>query len=123
MLSDAIIKPSKICALSSAFFNSYWVRLTTTTCLKSTKLEIRLLRFNNSGRPSTRHMLFTENEVCKDVYLYSLFNTTFAMASRFISKTIRIPFLSDSSLKSEMPSIFLSLTKSAVFRMRSALFT
>ena len=37
MLSDAIISPSKICALSSAFLNSYFVLLTTTSCLCSTK--------------------------------------------------------------------------------------
>ena len=36
-LSDAIIKPSKICALSSAFFKSNFVLLTTTSCLCSTK--------------------------------------------------------------------------------------
>ena len=33
ILSEAIIKPSKICALSSAFFNSNFVLLTTTSCL------------------------------------------------------------------------------------------
>ena len=37
ILSDAIINPSKICARSSAFFNSYFVLLTITSCLWSTK--------------------------------------------------------------------------------------
>ena len=80
-------------------------------------------KFNKRGRPSTKQMLLTENEVCKAVNLYNLFNTTFAIASRLISNTIRIPFRSDSSLKSEIPSIFLSLTKSAIFLIISALFT
>ena len=123
MLSEAIIRPSKICALSSAFRSSYCVLLTTTSCLNSTKLEIMLFRFRSSGLPFTRHMLFTENEVCSDVYLNNLFNTTLAIASLLISKTIRIPFLSDSSRKSDIPSILLSLTRSAVFRIKSALFT
>ena len=118
-----MISPSNICALSSAFRSSNLVLLTTTSCLKSTKLEIKLFRFRSSGLPFTRHMLLTENEVCRAVYLYNLFNTTFAIASRFISKTMRIPFRSDSSLKSEIPSIFLSLTNSAVLRIKSALFT
>ncbi len=37
ILSEAIINPSKICALSSAFFSSNSVLLTTTSCLCSTK--------------------------------------------------------------------------------------
>ncbi len=37
ILSDAMINPSRMCARSSAFFNSNSVRRTTTSCLCSTK--------------------------------------------------------------------------------------
>ena len=123
ILSEAMINPSKICALSSAFRNSNVVLRTTTWCLKRMNCSMICCKFNKRGRPSTKHMLLTENEVCRAVNLYNLFNTTLAIASRLISKTIRIPFLSDSSLKSEIPSIFLSFTKSAIFLIISALFT
>jgi DNA gyrase subunit A len=42
---------------------------------------------------------------------------------RFSITTIRMPSLSDSSLRPEMPSIFLSLTNSAIFSSRRALLT
>ena len=41
----------------------------------------------------------------------------------FVSITIRIPSLSDSSRRSEIPSTFLSRTRSAIFSIRFALFT
>ena len=123
MLSEAMIKPSRICARSSAFLSSYFVLLTTTSCLKSTKYPIICLRFNSCGLPLTKLILFTENELCRAEYLYSLFKTTFGIASRFNSTTMRIPFLSDSSLRSDIPSIFLSLTSSAIFLIISALLT
>ena len=68
-------------------------------------------------------MLLTENEVCKDVYLNNLFKTTLGIASLLISYTILIPFLSDSSLISEIPTNLPSFTKAAVFCIISALFT
>ena len=37
ILSSAVFKPSSMCALASASFKSNSVRLTTTSCLKSTK--------------------------------------------------------------------------------------
>ena len=53
----------------------------------------------------------------------SLFNTIFALASLLSSTTMRIPSLFDSSLKSVIPSIFLSFTSSAIFSISLALFT
>ena len=122
-LSMAMSKPSRTWARFSACFSSYSVRRTTTSCLWSTKWRIMSLRFNNSGRPLTSAMLFTENELWSCVYLYSLLRTTLGTASRFKTYTIRIPLRSLSSRISEMPSSFLSLTNSAVFLIISALFT
>ena len=51
------------------------------------------------------------------MYLYSLFNTMFGIASRLRSKTIRSPCLPLSSLTSLIPSITLSFTKSTAFIM------
>ena len=84
---------------------------------------MRSFKFTISGRPFTKQILFTEKEVCREVNLYNLLSTTFEIASRFNSNTIRIPFLSDSSRISEIPSSFLSLTSSAAFLINSDLFT
>ena len=123
ILSEAMIKPSRICARSFALRRSNWVRRITTSCLCSTKYLIISLRFNVLGRPWTNATLFTPKEVCKAVILYSLFSTTLALASRFTSITIRIPSRSDSSFAFEIPSILLSLTRSAIYLISSALLT
>ena len=60
---------------------------------------------------------------CIFVCLNNRFKTTFGFASFFNSITILIPSLSDSSLKSEIPTIFLSLTKSAMLSISLALLT
>ena len=123
ILSEAIIKPSNICALSSAFLSSNLDLLITTSCRWSTKWTIKSFKFKTTGLPFTKAMLLTENEVCKDVYLNNLFKTTLGIASLLISYTILIPFLSDSSLISEIPTNLPSFTKAAVFCIISALFT
>ena len=121
--SEAIINPSRICALSSAFRSSNWVRRITTSCRWSTKWWIRSLRFSNLGRPCTKATLFTPKEDCKAVCFSNVFKTTLDMASFFTSITIRIPSRSDSSLILEIPSIFFSLIKSAIRDISSALLT
>ena len=55
--------------------------------------------------------------------LYNWFSTISGFAAVFNFITILIPSLSDSSLKSEIPVIFLSLTNSAIFINRFDLFT
>ena len=123
ILSEAIIKPSKICARSLALRKSYCVRRMTTSWRCSTKYLIKSLKFNIFGRPCTNAILFTPKDVCKEVILNNLFSTTLALASRLISTTIRIPSRSDSSLALEIPSIFFSLAKSAIDLINSALLT
>ena len=121
MWSTAIIKPSKICARSCAFFNSKRVRRVTTSMRCSMNAPTNCLRFSNIGRPFTSAMLFTANDDCRAVNLYSLLSTTCAFASRFTSITIRMSRF-DWSLMSAIPSIFLSLTNSAMF-FTNSLFT
>jgi len=60
-----------------------------------------------------RRMIPKDVSIC--VNLYRLLRTTMAMASRLISMTILIPSLSDSSLISDIPSIFLARTSPAIF--------
>ena len=59
ILSDAIISPSRICALCSAFLSSKVILLTTTSWRCSTKKWISCFKFNNWGRPLTKATLFT----------------------------------------------------------------
>ena len=55
--------------------------------------------------------------------MYSKFKTTFAFASLRKSMQILIPSRLEWSFRSVIPSIFLSLTSSATFEIRRALFT
>mmetsp|Transcript_12608 Transcript_12608/g.17980 ORF Transcript_12608/g.17980 Transcript_12608/m.17980 type:complete len:302 (+) Transcript_12608:1604-2509(+) len=66
---------------------------------------------------------FPENVDWSGVFLYRLFKTTVATASLLSSTTTRMPSLSDSSLRSAMPSIFFSFTSVAIFSMSAALLT
>ena len=67
--------------------------------------------------------MLTPKASCIGVCLKRLFSTLCGCASRFSSMTMRMPWRSDSSRRSAMPSIFLSLTRSAIFSSRAALFT
>ena len=67
--------------------------------------------------------MFMPNVSCSWVCLYRLFSTTSGTSPRRSSITTRMPDLSDSSRMSEMPSIFLSLTSSAIFSCSVRLFT
>ena len=67
--------------------------------------------------------MITPKVSCIFVCLNNKFKITFGLASLLSSITILIPSLSDSSLKSDIPVIFLSLTKSAIFSISLALLT
>ena len=123
ILSEAIIRPSKIWARSSAFFKSYFVRRITTSCLWSTNALIKSFRLSSLGRPFTNAILLTLKEDCNAVILYSLLSTTLEFASLFTSTTILMPWRSDSSFTFDMPSMRFSFTKSAIYLISSALFT
>ena len=123
MLSQAMIRPSKMWARSCAFFKSYFVRRMVTSCRCSTKYFTQSFRLNSRGRPFTKAIQFTENELCSAVILNNLFRMTFALASRFTSITMRIPCRPDSSLALLIPSIFPSFTNSAMYSISACLFT
>jgi hypothetical protein len=61
--------------------------------------------------------------VSSGVCAYRLFSTTSATSPRLSSMTTRMPSLSDSSRRSEMPSISLLRASSAMRSSRRALFT
>ena len=123
ILSQATMSASSIWARSCAFAKSNFVLRIVTSCLCSTKCLMQSLSVRSFGRPLTRAMQFTENELCNAVILNNLFKMTFAFASRLTSTTMRIPWRPDSSLTLVMPSIFFSVARSAIYFTRSALFT
>ena len=123
ILSHAMINPSRMCARSCAFFNSYFVRRIVTSWRCSTKYFTHSFNERIRGRPFTSAILLTENELCRAVILNSLFKMTLALASRFTSITMRIPCLPDSSLALEIPSNLPSFTKSAIYSISCALLT
>ena len=120
-LPNAIIKPAKIWALIFAFFKKKIVLLVTTSTLCSTNSFKTSYRLSSLGCLPTS--MFTPKVVASWVYLNRLFLTTSGFASRFNSITILIPSRSDSSRRSEIPSIFLSRTSSAIFSISIALLT
>ena len=122
-LSSAMRRPSRMWSRSSALRRSKIVRRVTTSRRWSRNTASASRRFRSLGRPSTIASRFTPKDSCIGVSLNSWFRITWAEASFFSSTTIRMPDRSDSSRKSEMPSIFFSLTSSAIRSMSRALFT
>ena len=124
MLSIAILKPSKMWALANALSNSNSVLLIITSFLCSIKCSKHCLNVKILGSPFTNANMIVPNESCNCVYLYNLFSTICAFVSLFNSiTTLTISSLSDSSLTSDMPSIFLSLANWFIAIIKLALFT
>ena len=76
-----------------------------------------------SGRPPFSAIMFAPKLDCSAVKRQSWFSTTSATASRLSSMTMRMPSRSDSSRRSEMPSMRFSRTSSAIFSISVALLT
>ena len=123
MWSRAIESPSRMCSRASAFRSRNRVRLVTTSFRKARNSSRSSLRFIVRGRFWTIASSCTPKEVCICVCLYRLLRTTSATASFFSSTTTRIPSRSDSSRRSEISSISLFRTSSAIRSMRRDLFT
>ncbi len=123
MLAKATINPSSTCPRSRAFRNSNKVRRVTTSRRWRTKASSICLRFKVRGWPSTKATTLMPNTFSICVCVYRLLIRTSGTSPRRSSITIRIPSLSDSSRSSVMPSIFLSLTSSAIFSIKRALLT
>ena len=75
------------------------------------------------GWPSASASILTPTVSCSWVKLYSWLSTTWALASRLSSTTMRMPSRSDSSRRSLICSIFLSFTRPAMLSISRALFT
>ena len=123
IFDKAIVNPSKICNFSFALLSSNKVLLVTTSILWDIKEFNICFKLTGWGLPSTKATIFIENDVLICVCVYKLLRITGRFSPFFNSITIRIPSLSDSSLNSDMPSIFLSLTSSAIFSISLALLT
>ena len=71
IFSTAVAIPIRICALSSVFFKSNFILLTTVFSLKSTNSEINSLRFRTFGLPFTIAKVLKPKEDSIEVSLYS----------------------------------------------------
>ena len=110
IFSTAVANPIKICARSSAFFKSNFTLLITVSSLNFKNSEINSLRFKIFGFLLTMARVLKPKELSIFVNLYSCLLTVSGSIAFLNSITTLIPSLLDSSLKSLMPSIFLSLT-------------
>ncbi len=122
-LANATARPSNTCARARALRSSNTVRRVTTSRRCRKKASRICFKFKRRGWPSIKATMFMPNVSCNCVCLYRLFKTISGTSPRFSSITTRMPDLSDSSRRSEIPSIFLSRTSSATFSTRFFLFT
>ncbi len=113
-LDSATARPSRMWPRSRAFFSSNTVRRVTTSRRWPTNASIMSFRFSRRGWLSTSATMFMPKLSCSWVCLNRLLSTTSGSSPRFNSTTTRMPSLSDSSRMSEMPSIFFSVTSSAM---------
>ena len=81
------------------------------------------MRLTSFGCPSTKTVKLIPNDCSNWVCAKRLFSKTSTESPFLTSMTTLKPSLSDSSLISVMPSIFLSFTSSAIFSSILALLT
>ena len=118
---SAILNPSRICSLSCAFFRSYSLRRLITSIRCSMNTRMACLSVNTLGSLLTKASTLILNVVCRGVRLYNSRRTDSASAALFSSMTMRIPCLSDSSRKSEIPSRRPSRVNSAIRSIKADL--
>ena len=123
IFSTAVAIPMRMWALSSVFFKSNFILLTTVFSLKSTNSEINSLRFRTLGLPFTIAKVLKPKEDSIDVSLYSCLLIVSGSTPLLKSTTTLIPSRLDSSLISLTPSIFFSLERSAIFSFKTDLLT
>ena len=122
-MSVAFFRPSRMWARSLAFFRSNWVRRRTTSSWNSTYFCSICFRVSTLGTLWSMASMMTPTVSCSWVYWYSWFRMTWALASLRTSTTMRMPLRLVSSFRPVMPSMRLSLTRSAMFSIRRALLT
>ena len=123
MLASATARPSSTWPRLRASRRSNTVRRVTTSRRCARKASMICLRLSSRGWPSTSATRFMPKVSCSCVSLYRLLSTTSGSSPRLSSNTARMPDLSDSSRISEMPSIFFSLTISAMRSSSARLLT
>ena len=109
--------------MSLALFKSKIVLFVTTSSLNSINANNISLKFICSGLPLLSASIFELNVVWRSVCLYNWFKIIFESTSFLSSMTTLTPFLSDSSLKSEIPSIILFFAVSAILSINLDLLT
>ena len=92
------------------FFKSNLTLFITVSSLNFKNSDINSLKFNIFGFLSTIAKVLKPNELSMFVNLYNCLLTVSGSTPFLNSITTLIPSLFDSSLKSLIPSIFLSLT-------------
>ena len=122
-LASATAKPSNTWPRSRALRSSNTVRRVITSRRWRKNASSICFKFSKRGWPSSKATMFMPNVSCNCVCLYKLFKMTSGISPRLSSITTRMPDLSDSSRKSEIPSIFFSFTSSAIFSTKVFLFT
>ena len=115
MFERAIVRPSKMWPLSFDLAKSKAVLLETTDRLWLKNISRSSFKFKTFGTRSTIATLFMPKEVSSWDWAYKLFKITSGFWPVLRSTTILTPSLSDSSRISDMPSIFLSFERSAIF--------
>ena len=115
--------PIKIWTRSSAFFKSYLVFFITTSSRNFKKFSKKSFKLQVFGLLSTIAKVLKPNELSMDVYLYNCLLIVSGSTLDLKSIATLIPSLLDSSLISLIPSIFFSLTNSAILSFKTDLFT
>ena len=123
IFSTATAKPIRICARSSAFFKSNLTLFITVSSLNFKNSVINSFKFNIFGLLFTIANVLKPNEVSILVNLYNCLLIVSGSILFLNSITTLIPSRLDSSLRSLIPSIFLSLTSWAIFSISKDLFT
>ena len=115
--------PNKMWTLSSAFLRSNLVLFITTSSLNFKKFSKKSFKLQVFGLLSTIAKVLKPNELSMDVYLYNCLLIVSGSTLDLKSIATLIPSLLDSSLISLIPSIFFSLTNSAILSFKTDLFT
>ena len=122
-LASATRRPSRMWALPLAFLSSKRERRVMTSRLNLMNSSSAIATETTLGVPSTMASILAEKELCIAVNLYRLLRITRLCAPDRNSITMRMPFRSDSSRSSDIPSSRLVLTRLAIFSIRVALLT
>ena len=109
--------------LASSGFLDCLIIFITTSSLNFKKFSKKSFKLQVFGLLSTIAKVLKPNELSMDVYLYNCLLIVSGSTLDLKSIATLIPSLLDSSLISLIPSIFFSLTNSAILSFKTDLFT